>query len=143
MRPNEVARSSGATLLFYWLGEKQSYLWAITPAKTALYTLPPQRDIASSIGRYRRALLGLGDPVEDSNADGGALYRVLLGPASSLIRSNAKLIVFSDGELSQLNFETLIVPDPKPHYLIEDTTITSAPSLHLLAFGKLPFLGSR
>jgi CHAT domain-containing protein len=51
--------------------------------------------------------------------------------------------------LSRLNFETLIVPTPKPHYLIEDATITSAPSLRLLAStnsasperGKLLLLG--
>src|SRR6185437_13155220 len=28
-----VARRAGGTILFYWLGEKQSYLWAINPNK--------------------------------------------------------------------------------------------------------------
>ena len=133
VQPNQVARKSGATLLFYWLGEKQSYLWAITPSKTSLYSLPAEREIAQSVKRYRKALLGLGDPAEDSNPDGLALYRLLIQPAASLIRPDADLVVISDGELSQLNFETLIVPTPHPHYLIEEATISSAPSLQLLA----------
>src|SRR5579871_2431120 len=37
-----IAQKAGATLLFYWLGEKQSYLWAVTPKSTAIYTLPAQ-----------------------------------------------------------------------------------------------------
>jgi CHAT domain-containing protein len=136
LRPNDIARRSGATLLFYSLGEKQSYLWAITPAKTILFTLPPEREITESIKHYRKALLGLGDPAEDSNPDGVALYRLLIQPAASLIRPNANLVILSDGDLSQLNFETLIVPAPHPHYLIEDATITSAASLHLLASAR-------
>ena len=33
LNPRQIAQKTGATLLFYWLGDKQSYLWAITPAK--------------------------------------------------------------------------------------------------------------
>ena len=40
LSPRVVARKVGATLLFYWLGEKQSYLWAVTPDQVALYPLP-------------------------------------------------------------------------------------------------------
>lgn len=133
LRPNEVARKTGATLLFYWLGEKQSYMWTITATKTSLYKLPAESEIGQSIKRYRKALLGLGDPADDSNPDGLALYRLLIHPAESLVQPTAKLVILSDGELSQLNFETLIVPGPHPHYLIEDATISSAPSLQLLA----------
>jgi len=133
LRPNEIARRSGSTLLFYWLGDKESYLWAITPVRTILYKLPPEREIVPHIKRYGKALLGLGDPAEDSNADGLALYRMLIAPVAPLIAPNASLIVLSDGELSRLNLETLIDPAPHPHYLIEDATVASAPSLHLLA----------
>ncbi|HEY1577341.1 MAG TPA: CHAT domain-containing protein [Terracidiphilus sp.] len=133
LRPEEVARKTGSTLLFYWLGEKQSYLWAITPRRTLIYTLPPQRDIANTVERYRKTLLGIGDPIDNSDPDGTALYRMLVAPASEVLRPDAKFIVLTDGVLSLLNFETLIVPTLHPHYLIEDAAITSAPSLHLLA----------
>jgi len=136
LRPAQIARKTDSTLLFYWLGEKQSYLWTVTPNGISSHTLPPQRDIIQAVKRYRRALIGLGDPAEDSNADGIALYRLLIQPAASQIQLNANIVILSDGELSQLNFETLIVPTPRPHYLIEDATITSAPSLHLLASAR-------
>jgi len=132
LQPASIARKTGMTLLFYWLGREQSYLWAITPNRTSLFRLPPERDISQSIKRYRRALLGLGDPAADSNSDGLALYRMLVDPAASLIQPNANVVVLTDGDLSQLNFETLIVPGSHPHYWIEDATIISAPSLHLL-----------
>ena len=33
LNPREISRQAKGVLLFYWLGEKQSYLWAITPRK--------------------------------------------------------------------------------------------------------------
>ena len=132
----KIAQKTGATVLFYWLGEKQSYLWAITPQKTALFTLPPQAQIAPLIERYRKALL---QPVlfgDSPNADGIALYHMLVAPAAALIKPNANVVVVGDGPLSLLNFETLVVPDATPHYWIEDANVVSAPSLYMLASAK-------
>ncbi len=134
--PGEVARKTNATLLFYWLGERESYLWAITPAKTRIFTLPARSEITPVVERYRKALLGLSDPVETSNTDGIALYRTLVAPARELIRPASTVMILSDGVLSQLNFETLIAPEPTPHYFIEDATLVSASSLDLLASAK-------
>ncbi len=136
LRPSEIARKNNATLLFYWMGAKQSYLWAIAANRTALYTLPPQQDISNSIEHYRNGLLGFGDPLKDTDPNGRALYDTLLAPASELFTPNGNIIVLSDGKLSQLNFETLIVPAPHPHYFIEDTIISSAPSLQMLASSR-------
>ncbi len=55
--PRQIARKTNSTLLFYWLGEQESYLWVITPAKTQLFLLPPQNEITVSVDRYRKALL--------------------------------------------------------------------------------------
>jgi CHAT domain-containing protein len=130
-----------ATLLFYWLGEKQSYLWAITPTGTSLFPLPAGRDILPVAERYRKALLGLRDPIESLNPDGVSLYQALVAPAAHLIKPGSTVVLLDDGPLSQLNFETLIVPGSKPHYWIEDATLISAPSLYLLASAK-PSTGS-
>ena len=62
LHPRQIAQSSGATLLFYWLGAQHSYLWAITPAKITLIPLPAQKEIAQRVERYRRALLDGEDP---------------------------------------------------------------------------------
>ncbi len=136
LHPGEIARKTNATLLFYWLGQRESYLWAITSTKTSMFTLPARDQITPAIERYRNALLGLSDPVENSNADGAALYRILVAPARNLIRPASTVVILNDGVLSQLNFETLIAPDPSPHYWIEDATLISAPSLRLLATAK-------
>lgn len=132
----QIARRSGGSILFYWLGDKQSYLWLITPQKATLFLLPPTSEIDGTVGRYRKALLGPQDVLETSNNDGLTLYRILIAPASSLLPKNAKLFIIPDGTLNTLNFETLLVPDPTPHYWIEDATIADASSLHLLAASR-------
>jgi len=148
INPRQIARQSGATLLFYWLGGEQSYLWVITPAKITLIKLPPQIEIVAHIKRYRQALLGMEDPLQAGNEDGQALYQILVAPAAKLLRPNATVMILAEGRLSPLNFETLLVPgpgtkaghgiDPAPnlHYWIEDATLLSAPSLDLLAASK-------
>jgi len=141
LNPNQVARKAGATLLFYWLGKKQSYLWAITPAKTTLFPLPPRAEIAALVKRYGKTLENLENPLENGNTDGEALYRMLLAPAAKLIAPNAPAILLTDGELSQINFETLVAPGrgagpnapADHHYWIEDATVTSASSISMLA----------
>jgi len=136
--PAALALRTGSTLLFYWLGEKQSYLWAITPGKISIFPLPDKAVIAPVIDRYRRAIEGPGDPIESDNEDGRSLYEMLVAPAKALIRKDAQVVLLADGPLSKLNFETLIAPAASPdghlsHYWIEDVTLVSAPSLLMLA----------
>jgi CHAT domain-containing protein/tetratricopeptide (TPR) repeat protein len=148
LNPRQIAQQAGATLLFYWLGEKQSYLWAITPAKIALLPLPAQAEIAARVARYRRALLDVEDPLEARNEDGQALYQLLVAPAAKQLRPKTPVMILADGALGELNFETLLVPGPAAegsqasgsapalHYLLDDATLLSAPSLDLLAAAK-------
>ena len=133
----EISRRAKGTLLFYWLGEKQSFLWAITPSKTSLFTLPSVSDIDSLVHRYRNALNGPEDALASSE-DGRSLYRTLIAPAKTLLATNAKVFIIPDGSLNNLNFETLVVDDPKPHYWIEDADVVSVSSLRVLAssFGR-------
>ncbi len=139
LNAQEVSRRAKGTLLFYWLGEKQSYLWAITPHKTNLFSLRPGVEIDSLVQRYRSALNGPQDVLESVNEDGRALYRTLVAPARALLASDAKIFIIPDGSLNNLNFETLIVSEPKPHYWIEDVNLVNANSLRVLAAS---FLGS-
>lgn len=138
--PEAIARKSHATLLFYWLGKQTSYLWAITPERTALFVLPAQRQIGAAVERYRKALMEAGDPLEEANPDARSLYTILVEPAADLIRRGSNVVVCVDGELSKLNFETLVVPEPGggSHYWIEDATVVVAPSLSMLAGEPFP-----
>ncbi len=83
--------------------------------------------------RYRKALVGPQDVLETANADGASLYTILISPAQSQLTKDAQVFIIPDGSLNSLNFETLLVPGPKPHYWIEDATIADANSLRLLA----------
>jgi len=147
--PRQIARKTNATLLFYWLGQGQSYLWVITPAKVSLISLPAESEIEDRVARYRKALLAMRDPLEAGDEDGQALYNLLVAPASTLFRPNTPVMILTDGALSQLNFETLLAPgpelnqspqnsdtDPEVHYWIEDATLLTAPSLAMLAAAK-------
>jgi CHAT domain-containing protein len=163
LNAQEISRRAKGALLFYWLGEKQSYLWAITPQKTSLFTLPPGAEIDAAVGRYRKALAGPQDVLDSANQDGRWLYRTLIEPARSLLaaqssggkthalgtahgtaeavpfpksasfENSSRVFLIADGSLNNLNFETLIVSEPKPHYWIEDATIADASSLRVLA----------
>jgi CHAT domain-containing protein len=132
-RPEQIARRLKATLLFYWVGEKQSHLWAVAPAKTMHLTLPAANQIDPLVKSYREALLALRDPLETGDTVGQKLYSMLVEPAKSAISQGLGVVLLPDGSLYGLNFETLIVPGPKPHYWIEDVTVTTASSLTLLA----------
>lgn len=128
----QIARRVAGNVLFYWLGEKQSYLWAITPQATHIFPLPPAAAIDTAVLRYRKVLLGPQDVFENCD-EGIALYKMLVAPARSLLRKNRQVIIVPDGSLNGLNFETLIVPTPKSHYWIEDVVISTASALRLLA----------
>ena len=136
LRTGLIARHAGATVLFYWLGERQSYLWAIAPDGTRQFTLPPQSEIAALVKRYQQRLLNTAQADDSADGEGAALYRMLVAPAAGTIRPGGNVTVVCDGPLSLLNFETLVVPSAKPHYWIEDANITSAPSLYMLATAK-------
>jgi CHAT domain-containing protein/Tfp pilus assembly protein PilF len=142
LHPRQIAQSSGATLLFYWLGAQHSYLWAITPSRITLIPLPAQKELSARIERYRRALLDGEDPQRSGNEDGRALYQTLVAPAAKQLRPGATVMILADGALSQLNFETLLAPGPGSnsgqgaHYWINDQALLSAPSLELLASAR-------
>jgi CHAT domain-containing protein len=133
----QIARRAGGTLLFYWLGEKQSYLWAITAQKSSLFTLPAGKEIDDALRRYSEALK-VQDVLASADKGGLALYQTLIGPARGLVKKDAKVFVIPDGRLNNLNFETLLVPEAnapeaRVHFWIEDVTIANASSLRVLA----------
>lgn len=137
-----IARRANGTVLFYWLGKKQSYLWAVTPRRTSLFTLPPALEIDAAVQRYRKTLTGPQDVLAARDPDGRWLWNTLVAPAQSFfkqstLQKDAEVVVIPDGSLNTLNFETLLVSEPtnsatSPHFWIEDATISSASSLRVL-----------
>ena len=133
VRAQRLALRLHATLLFYWLGEEHSYLWAISPAKMTYFVLPPALEIDALVKAYTQAVVDSKDVLLTSDrSTGEKLYATLIAPAQELIPANSRVILLPDGTLYGLNFETLIEPGPRPHYWIEDVTLTTGSSLTLL-----------
>jgi len=131
--PQRVAGHANATILFYWLGPEHSYLWVITDHQARMFPLPTAPELEALVERYSAALKGPQDAVQTANSAGVRLYSTLIAPAQQLAGKNQRFIIVPDGPLTRLNFETLIVTEPKLHYWIEDAVVSTASSLRLLA----------
>jgi len=143
VRPLQIARRLNAVLLFYWVGEQQSYLWVITPVKLSCFRLPGRPILEPTVNAYRRAILDGHDVLSAEDTNGKQLYAMMLNPARSLIPKNSRVILVSAEGLYGLNFETLIVPEPRPHFWIEDVTISEAGSLALLSTAAEKVAGAK
>ncbi len=132
-QPQQIARRMNATLLFYWSGEKRSHLWLITPAKLSWFPLPAKSEIDSAVKTYRQSVVNGQDVLAANSANARQLYDMLVAPARQLIPKNSRVILLPAENLNALNFETLIVPEPAPHFWIEDAILSEAASLTLLS----------
>jgi CHAT domain-containing protein/Tfp pilus assembly protein PilF len=134
---DQIARRERAVILCYWLGAGHSYLWAIAPSGgVKLFVLPPEEQIDPIVQSYGNALLGPLDVLETANPDGERLYQMLVAPAARLIPKNSRVVIVPDGSLCGLNFETLLVAAPAPHYWIDDAVVAYADSLLVVAAAK-------
>jgi len=134
-----AARRAGVIFLSYWLAPSQSYVWVISPARTRFFKLGPAEGLESLVDRFNRFIGSTGshtlqqDPLTSDNADAQRLYDTVIAPAAPFIPSHAGVVIVPDGALHYLNFETLPVYGPRPHYWIEDVTVAIAPSLAIAA----------
>jgi CHAT domain-containing protein len=136
----ELARSSDAVFLSYWLGKKRSFLWAVTPDGIAVHELPPESEITHLVTGYRSFIEKLRDPMQSEYRGGHKLSEILLGKVRPLLASAKRVVLVPDRSLNSLNFETLPDPDPdrSSKYLIERTMVEVAPSLNMLAERRGP-----
>lgn len=133
IHPQEIAARAHAVLLFYWIGERRSHLWAVTPTKLSYFRLPASGEIDPVARAYRQAILDAKDVLPSNEESGRRLYSMLVEPARSVIGHNSRVIVVPGESLYGLNLETLIVPEPVPHFWIEDVTMSTANSLGLIS----------
>jgi len=127
----KLARDCGTTLLSYWLAPERSFLWVVTPEQVVTFQLPRQSEIETLVAAYNGAIQGLRDPVREDSETGRKLYDILLAPARPYVRTGSNVTIVPDGALHNLNFESLPVTGPDPHYWIEDVAVSIVPSLDL------------
>jgi len=123
---------SSSVLLEYVVTDEQTYLFAISkPAdKTEIevYTVPVERaELAKQIEAYRQQLaardLGF-------RASAAKLSDMFVKPAQAQLRGKTNIVIAPDGSLWDMPFQALV--NGAGRYMIEDASITYAPSLTVL-----------
>uniref|UniRef100_Q024J7 Tetratricopeptide TPR_2 repeat protein n=1 Tax=Solibacter usitatus (strain Ellin6076) TaxID=234267 RepID=Q024J7_SOLUE len=133
-----LARQSNSVLLSYWLGPARSHAWVVTGTEIHHVELPPAAQIEPLVREYQDAIeRRLADPLRTRIPAGDRLYQLLIQPLRAWIPAGSRVILTPDGALHGLNFESLPLPGDTPRYLIQEVTLSLAPSLALLA-GKPP-----
>lgn len=140
-------------LLEYILGEKQSFVWAVSRHGITIAALPPRREIEERVTSYRETLSRKVSALTFARAfslfdrQSREMYRWLVQPVEASLTSVQKLIIVTDGVLAYLPFETLIGGAGAPNglrdleiksssgwqFLLERFAITYAPSASALA----------
>lgn len=127
-------------ILEFIVAEEQSYLFVITKQEVAVqpqaaasvnlqvYPLNLTRKQVNDLTeRFRRRIANRHFDIQELSNE---LYRRLLEPAQHQLRAIKALIVIPDGGLWQLPFQAM--QDSDGHYLIEDYSLSYAPSLPVL-----------
>jgi CHAT domain-containing protein len=118
-------------LLSFHVGQRESYLWAITPRSFELHVLPGRDAIAPAISRLRAALES-----SDSNysALANRLYIALFGSLSPYVQQTPDWIFVLDDPLFDVPFAALVLPgrDGKPVYLAETHSLRVTPAVGML-----------
>ncbi|HKQ73924.1 MAG TPA: CHAT domain-containing protein [Blastocatellia bacterium] len=135
-------------LLEYALGEKRSYLWAVTTKTVISYPLPPRAEIEGAARKVYDLLSARpkrGDPLNPQfTLQAESLSRMLLGPAASQIGQSGqsvktRLVFVAPGVLSYLPFAALPFPadvkSPAGNYLplVATHEIVNLPSASVLS----------
>jgi CHAT domain-containing protein len=134
LRPNDV-------LIEFFLGEKRSYVWLISPGQTKWAALPGQKEIEETVKPYLDVIAAKPNPMHlDWEAAkqtklAGQLFGLLLGPFAEQLTPGQRLIIAPDGLLYYLPFETLIRDG---RYLIEHHEISYVPSASALGLLQQP-----
>lgn len=143
---------NGTLLLEYSLGEKHSYVFAVTANSFNVYQLPSRAEIEREAERLYRALTERGQTVRMENerqrrarlakADAVSrttaveLSRMVLGPVIPELQQR-KLVIVSDGALQYIPFSALFIWESQsakiPAPLILSHEIVNLPSASVLA----------
>ncbi|MGB3862989.1 MAG: CHAT domain-containing protein [Candidatus Aminicenantaceae bacterium] len=111
----------------YTVGKRSSYAFVLTKKELKIFEIPPSEELQNMVSNYLKII------TDKSNQDfdlGYTLFSQLVMPG---INANIKNIIFVPGDiLNFLPFETLITQKEMNRWLIEDYTITYAPSISSL-----------
>ncbi|MEH2114154.1 CHAT domain-containing protein [Nostoc sp.] len=93
-------------LLEYSLGEKRSYLWAVTHKSITSYELPKRADIEATVQKFRQEIT---TPYLRNSPSIDALSQIILAPVAQQL-GKKRLAIASDGALQYVPFSALATP---------------------------------
>jgi CHAT domain-containing protein len=120
-------------LLSFFLGKRESYVWAVTKSSLDLHRLPPAGELGEEIGRFRKALLTKADSSAREQL-GADLYQGLLGWLDSKEAAKTSWLVSLDGSMFDLPFAALVsgYVNGWPVYAVERHSIQGIPGAMFL-----------
>jgi CHAT domain-containing protein len=127
-------------LLEYSLGEKRSYVWAVTNKSVDLYTLPPRADVEAPAQAVYSAMAARSRAPRTSWETIDATYRrsalrlsdMILGPVTSHL-AGKRLLIVADEILEYIPFSALPAPANPAAPLIAEYEVVTSPSLSVVA----------
>jgi CHAT domain-containing protein len=99
-------------LLQYSLGEKNSYLWAVTPNSLDTYILPGRKEIEVEAENFRSAL-GQSSALDLAVQSSQKLSQIILAPVANKL-GKKRLVIVADGALQNIPFAALANPETPP-----------------------------
>jgi CHAT domain-containing protein len=105
-----------AALLSFHLGERQSFLWAVSRERFRLYALPDRSHLTAGINDFVEAVRTRQDSATHL---GRELYEHLFGRLAASFREKPKWILALDEQLFRIPFGALVVDSGGPVYLAE------------------------
>jgi len=121
--------------LSFELGEKESYLWAVSRSSLKLYRLPAEREIAKSVQTFREAIPAGGD---GAARQGRQLYQQLFGQLKSHEIQKPTWLLSLDGALFNVPFAALVTEQgANPVYLVDTHTLQTVSGALLLNAGSV------
>ncbi|MBD2489736.1 CHAT domain-containing tetratricopeptide repeat protein [Aulosira sp. FACHB-615] len=106
-------------LLQYSIGEKRSYLWAVTPTSLNSYELPGRDKIAQAVKNYKEPLLFCQNRDCQSLSSrqqakffqaATQLSQLILAPVAEKL-ADKRLVIVGDGALQDIPFAALVAPN--------------------------------
>jgi CHAT domain-containing protein/Tfp pilus assembly protein PilF len=111
----------------YTIGKRNSFAFVVTKKELKIFKIPPKEDLQNMVAEYLKIIT---DKSNQQFELGYKLFTQLVMPG---INAKIKNIIFVPGDiLNFLPFETLITDKEMNRWLIEDYTITYAPSISSL-----------
>jgi CHAT domain-containing protein len=114
-------------ILSFYLGKRESYVWAVTRDSLELHRLPSEGELRERIRRYRDAVIAGRSAISgESPGDklGADLYQCLLGSVTAKVAAKPSWLLSLDKELFELPFAALVAGHNhgRPVYVAEQHT---------------------